>query len=247
MIITIVGKPKVGKTLSSATFPKQSLLLDFDDGASSILHTTNSKGELVVKDASQITVEKFTRSAVYNLDFRTNLKGKVAPAHTAEAIQQINKVNQIIQQIANKEIKVETLIFDSLTTFFRLWKDALLFNNSQSTLQIQDYMTLESILFGQFIPTLRILPVKYIILIDHIDVDKDEITGMIEEFPVGPSRNMGRALSKEFDEVWLQTAEGDGSYKWWTRKRGLFEGAGSRRNLPNPITANFEAVKEYLK
>ena len=143
-----------------------------------------------------------------------------------------------------------SLVIDSGTTMFRTWKDCILHTNRVPALRIADYGTLEGILFRQFIPTLKSLSadkIKWVILIDHETSDKDEITGILTEFPVGPSANMGRALAKEFDEVWRQQAVTDG-YQWKTRKHGLFVGAGSRLHLPDPIKpATFQELQKHLK
>ena len=87
--------------------------------------------------------------------------------------------------------------------------------------------------------------VENIVLIDHIDSDKDEITGAISEFPVGPSKNMGKNLGRNFDEIYLQKQEGS-DYVWRTRRNGLFQ-AGSRLNLPELIKpATYEELSKYL-
>ena len=122
--------------------------------------------------------------------------------------------------------------------------------NNISSLRIPDYGTLENVLLSQFIPSLKSLvgtgKLEYVILIDHIEVEKDEVTGRLMEYPIGPSRNMGKNLGLHFDEIWRQQQEG-GEYVWRTKRAGLFQ-AGSRLDLPEVIKpATFQTLDAILK
>lgn len=245
LVILNVGDPNTGKTVNSCTFPKDLLLIDFDDGGfKSIENAKDKDGQLVVKEQDKIKIETIRKTKTYQLNFKTQLKGKVAPAHVAEAGMMMDRFNGLLMNI--KEGEYRTVVIDSLTSMFRIWKEAILHYNSQAALQIQDYMTLENILYGQFIPTVKALPVDYVILIDHTNIDKDEISGRVSEFPVGPSANMGRTMPQSFDEVWRSEATGQ-DYIWRTKKAGLFVGAGSRLDLPDPIKpATYQRLKELI-
>ena len=65
------------------------------------------------------------------------------------------------------------------------------------------------------------------------------------EFPIGPSKNMGRTMGMAFDEIYRQKIDGE-KYVWRTKKNGFFQ-AGSRLNVPDPIEANFKFLKPYIK
>ena len=255
MLILLVGEYKTGKTVSACTFPKPLLYLDFDDGLSSTFNARDKTGKLIVSDTDKITKVPFFKNEANDLTFKTAQdKGGMiggAPQHTKSSIDVMKQYNQVIRDLeAGTYGNVQTLVIDSLTAMFRLWKEALMATNGVPALRIADYMTLEQVLFNQFIPTLKTLQKKipYIILIDHVMMDKDEISGRIIEFPVGPSANMGKALGKEFDEIWYQQVEGGGDgYIWRTRKFGFFQ-AGSRLALPDPIKpATFQELSKYIK
>ena len=78
-------------------------------------------------------------------------------------------------------------------------------------------------------------------------VEKDELSGRVEEFPLGPSQEMGRTLAREFDEVWRMKVDSDGNRIWRTTQDGLFN-AGSNLNLPPTISpAAFATVDAILK
>jgi len=254
MLILLCGNYKSGKTVSAATFPKPLLYEDWDCGFSSIENTRGKDNKLLIQDRADIIVIPFYRQQVYDLMFQTDMGSKSAPLHTTEAPVLIKQHNDIIKSLfrdgtyEGKQYK--TLVIDSLTTMFRVWKEMILRMNNISTLRIPDYGTLETILLGQFIPGLKSLlatgKLEHIILIDHIDMDKDEVSGMLMEFPVGPSRNMGKIIGLQFDEIWVQKKEGF-DYVWRTKPTGLFQ-AGSRLDLPELIKpATYQTLEVILK
>lgn len=252
MLILIVGEYKTGKTVSAGTFPKPALMLDFDDGHSSIKNVKGKDGKNLISDWDQIKVINFWKDSPTPLTFKTaqdkaGMAGG-APAHTKDALEFMKMYNEIMVKLDSGVLSnVQTLIIDSLTSMFRIWKDGLMAANNIPALRIADYLTLEQILYKQFIPTLKTLAQKipYIILIDHVMMDKDEISGKIVEFPIGPSQNMGKGMGMAFDEIWYQTAQG-GEYSWRTKKFGFFQ-AGSRLDLPDPIKpATFQELIKYI-
>lgn len=260
ILTLLLGEYKTGKTVSAATFPKPMLFLDFDKGFTSVQTALNKDGSKVVKDPQGITVMEFFKEGFWDLDFKTPLEkggGGQPPKHVEGASDIIQRLNQTLRSLyttGEVEIKGEkkgpfqTLVVDNLTTMFRIWKEMILHMNRVPNLRIQDYGTLEHLLLGQFIPSLKQINKKipYIILIDHVMMDKDEISGRISEFPVGPSINMGKGLGKEFDEIWIQRIEG-GEYIWRTKRDGLLQ-AGSRLSLPEVIKpATFQTLDGILK
>lgn len=245
MIICIAGDYKTGKTVSACTFPKPLLLVDFDDGAKSVVNAKDKTGKLIIPDHDQIEVVTFRKKGTYDLSFTTEQKGAIAPPYTKDSLAVMKQYNLIIREVAEAKRTYKTVVIDSMTNMFLVWKECILAANNRPSLQIADYGTLESALKSQFIPTLKSLPCEFVILIDHIDADKDETTGAIAEFPVGPSRQQGKLMGLNFDEMWRQVVEGE-KYLWYTRKKGLFN-AGSRLGLPNPIEANYTTLRGYLK
>lgn len=252
LMLLISGEPGTGKTVGAATFPKPMLLLDLDKGTNSIYHAKDSKGVPIVSGADQIEVVELTKPSYYDLNFQTlTEKGSSMPPHVANAGTIITQFNSIMRELDQsgtyKGKKYRTLVIDNLTTMFRVWKEMILLTNRIASLRIQDYGTLENILYGQFIPSLKTLNsrIPYIILIDHIQADKDETTGKVSEFPIGPSSNMGRALAKEFDESYISKYEG-GKYIWRTRPTGLMN-AKSRLHLPEVVEANWNSLKPILE
>lgn len=260
MLILLAGDPGTGKSVSAATAPKPILWEDWDDGFSSV-RNTRAKGTTTLVNPDwekEIDVVSYYRSKVHDLSFKTTMGGKGAPGFTEDSPTLINRHNDLIRELDKTGMytykergprKYKTLVVDSLTQFFHVWRENTMRMNNQSTLQVQDYMTLQTVMLSMFIPSLKRLDksgvLEYIILIDHIDHDKDEITGAISEFPIGPSRAQGRLLGGQFDELWLQQ-EQSGVYQWRTRPFGLFK-AKSRLDLPDPVTpATFTQLATVL-
>jgi hypothetical protein len=257
MLIEIVGPSFKGKSVSAATFPKPMLYLDLDSGFSSVPNAKDKGGVSIVPDAEKITVVEFVRENISRLDFKVQMteKNKImsAPPFAKESLKILEKYNTIMQQLLETEKyegtgPFQSMIIDNLSTFFRIWKNGIQAANARPTLVISDYLFLEQILYDQFLPDLKALNKKipYIICLNHEDITKDELTGRIEEFPIGPSQSMGKAFGKEFDEVWRMEVSGD-QYSWRTKAHGYFIGAGSRHNLPDKITpATFQELSKYL-
>ncbi len=251
MLIMIAGNYMTGKTVSACSFPKPLTLLDFDGNWLSIKRVKGKDGKLICGDVSQIDIGTFTREKITPLSLKTNLSKDgtgSAPAYSSDYMTMLGKYNDYITNLKEGDKYPKTLVIDSLSTLIRIWKNAILSANNIPSLRIPDYGTLESVLFSQFIPTLRALcsKIPYIIVTNHLTMDKDEFTGRITESPVGTSMNTGKSIGMCFDEVWLQKQEGV-DYVWRTRKNGFFQ-AGSRSNLPDPIKpALFSSIKSYME
>lgn len=268
MLIVEIGKPKTGKTVSACTFPKNMLFLDWDGGFKSVKHTRDKAGQLVVPDWQDINIIPFTRDGRAPLEFKTadkaDFERHVTPEYAKKAIPLIERYNNVLDELhidqcvpaeyiggvsgPSRVGPFQTLVIDSLTVVFRVWKEMIIAVNKIPHLRIADYGTLEGILFSQFIPDLITLGEKipWIILIVHEDIEKDELTGKTLEFPVGPSRAMGKILSAAFDDTWRQVVDG-GDYVWRTKNHGRFESAGSRLDLPDRMKANYQTLAKHLE
>ena len=260
-LILIVGSPFSGKTVSACTFPKPALLLDYDRGFESVRHTTVG-GNLVVPDWSEVCVVEMVHEEPISIDLLSpsdkDFKLGRSPEHAKAAVDLVTRLNTILAQLGKdgcievdgKKIgPFKTLIIDPLTTLFRTWQDGILAVNNIPALRIGDYKTLERVLFSQFLPTMRSLLscVEWIIHIDHEVIEKDDLTGAITEFPIGPSYSMGRNLGRCYDAV-LRARVESGKYVWRTKPHGRFEGAGTRYNLPDPLSPpTFAELSKYLK
>lgn len=255
MDILDVGEYKSGKSVGAGTFPKPMVYFEFDkDGSKSIYNARDAEDKLIVpKDEwEQIKIIKFEKERAYPVVFKRDLKGGTAPQYTFEALRLMNKFDTIIQGLGegkgidNDGVQYRTVVIDSMTTMYRLWKESILCNQKQSILQIPDYGTLEAMLFALFIPSIKALPMDFKIFIAHIELEKNEVDGRTIEYPKGPSRNQGKCLGMEFSEVWRQE-ELMGRYVWRTKKGVDIMPVGSRLHLPDMTESNFNALAEVVK
>lgn len=249
----MAGDPFAGKTTCAATFPKPMIYMDFDDNFESVISAKDKSGKLVVSemDRKEITVIKFQKEKAYSIGLNTVQKGSIPPSHAIEAPLIIDKMNKVFDDLmagrgVNGDGKVyRSLVIDSGTKMFMIWKEALMQNMKQSALQIQDYGTLEACLFGQLIPTLKALPIDYKILITHIGMDKDDKLGMIYEYPIATSKKQGRLVAREFTEFWKLEVMGDKRVVR-TTKQGMLQ-FGSRSGVPDMTEACFNELGKYLE
>ena len=252
-LILITGDPGSGKTVSACTFPKPALMLDFDDGFKSAKNAKDASGNLIVGDHAEVHVEKFVVEEVYPLNFVTEQSGKKAPDYTKESVRYMDSWNKWAVELAKdgcitgsdgtKKGPFKTLIIDPISAMFLVWEDLIMNINKVSSIRKQDYKTLTGLLYKQFIPTLRKIQqtVPWIVLTNHIVMIEDE-NAVTLEFPVGPSKAMGRSIARAFDEVWKQEREGN-KYIWRTLPHGKFKVARSRTDLKDRIPATFESLK----
>ena len=255
MLILIAGNYKTGKTVSACTFPKPAIMLDWDNGFLSVQNTRDKGGKLVVPDHADITVVPFYKEEIYPIDFAYSKKkeGMPAPAYTKGAMDLLKKYNEVVIALG-KDLcydgkgPYKTLIVDSLTSMFSVWVDMIFRKSGISALGMQEYGELKSLLFKQFIPSMKTLSAKmeHVILITHEQTQQDDTTKKVECVPLGPSFNQGILMGKEFDEIYRQVVTPTGEREWKTSKDGLFQ-AGSRLDLPNIKPATFQRLQEVIK
>ena len=252
MLILLCGDYKSGKSVSASTFPKPMLWLDYDSGFKSVQSARDKVGQLITPDHDKIDVIPFIKEGYSDLSFSTQ-SGNVAKdsKYAEELVIKHNKIMKslVVDGCYDGKGPYQTLVIDSLTTMFRVWKETILWVNKMSNLRVQDYGTLENQLFTKFFPSLKAIHEKIpnIILIDHIMMDKDEISGKILEFPVGPSKPTGKLMGVDVDDIWKMESK-KGEYSWRTDgKIGLFQ-TGSRSSIPETIKpATYKRLMEVMK
>lgn len=262
MLTLIADKPKKGKSVFAGTFPQPMLYLEFDvNGAESIKNARDKKGELIVKDSSEIHIESFIKSKVYNMDFTTLTQKSNAPAEVEGAVELITKLNKLLKELDEnkgyitvdgvKKGPFKTLVIDSLTSMFDLWQDGILAANKKGNMDMADWGTIRRRLFRVFLPAMRTLEqyIPYIIHITHVNSDTDDISGRSTIQPVGPSRPAGQIMGKDYDAIWqLENKSGVYSLRTKVDGGGLKLECGDRYHLPELITpAHFDELSKHLK
>src|SRR5208337_1495673 len=164
-----------------------------------------SPGKVEPITVGGIKVFEFYKKAPADLTFASyllqiNKKGDAtalgpAPEYTKEGPKEIGRYNTLMKELyAEKYGHFETLVIDNLTAMFRIWRDCSLATNNIPELRRGDYLSLEGVLVNMFIPSLKALNdiIPWIICISHEDYDSNTDGAVINEYPVGPTKALGR-------------------------------------------------------
>ncbi len=217
-----------------------------------------------------VPLHRHTRAPIHlKTPTKEDFKNAHAPEYSRGGMDAVARYNTLVNALYNdskppldmtpkrttvREEPYRTLIIDSWTGIFQYLKEAIMYANQIPRLRIADYGTMEGNLYGQLIPDMQELlndpetgkgVFDWIIIIVHELLDKDELSGQIYEQPIGPSKAMGRSMSREFSEVWRQVNVG-GQYLWRTRTHGRFASSGSRLSLPDNLTPTFDAIRDLI-
>jgi hypothetical protein len=244
MLITICGDYMTGKTVSACTFPKPMKYLDYDGKFLSATTAKNTDGTLVNPDWKEIeVVPMYESGGQQDLDFKFSLDAKTAPAFAKDSLKINDKFNAQTKEIFGNPGKYKTVVLDSLSRMFRVWKNLLMITNSIPNPRPGDYIFFDGLL-DKWFTMMKEMPVDFVILVAHEAIDKDELTGEIKEFPLGISANLGKAMGRYTNELYRQMVEQD-KHLWYTKRKGRFN-AGSSLSLPSPIPATYHELKKYL-
>lgn len=223
--VLVYGPSGTGKTILAGSFPGPVEYWDFDHKASSIAqHYKLEKDRL-----DNINVHQFAQL------------GK------AERIASWEKRLQFVD--ANKaKLPFNTLVIDSLTTMSAMMLDDYI-HRSQKGLKraladipcMQDYQLLDKHL-TQIISGLLALPCN-VIFIGHMNVEKDESSGMIYRKPLMAGKFADK-LPIYFEEVYVSKV--DSSQKYWLQTQGdASMVCRTQRKHPKEISSSYaEIVKQ---
>ena len=230
--ILLYGLSGSGKTCFAASMPLPILYLDFDgkiDSAAHFFHADKERLDHIdVRNLSQ----KFTDSPIAELE-------------------RIIK-EELIPQEKSGNMKFRTLVLDSITTFSSQTLKYIVDTNPGIKRVItkqgqqpgmQDFGILKRE-FSKLIPNILALPCN-IVMLGHIETDKDDITGEIIR---GPS--MDGSFSKDlpiyFKEVWRSYVDDKGVHWAQTRSDARYACRSQIRNIPNPMALSFQTLEGYL-
>lgn len=244
MLIILCGDYMTGKTVSACTFPKPMKYIDYDGKFMSATTAKNPDGTLVNPDWKEIeVVSMLENSGQHDLDFKFSLDAKAAPSFAKGVLAINTKWNEQTKEIYDNPGKYKTIVVDSLSRMFRVWKNLLMVTNNIPNPRPGDYIFLEGQL-DKWFSTMQDMPVDFVVLTSHEAIEKDDLTGEIKEFPLGLSYNLGKAMGRYTNELYHQMVEQD-KHIWYTKKKGRFN-AGSSLSLPSPIPATYQELKKYL-
>jgi len=239
--ILVIAEPGVGKTCLATSFPGKTRVLDFDNKADSAAQFWRSKGE--TDRLGRIDVTQFPRV----LD---SANSKVSPL---DALLQIFQDEFIPQQQAGK-MEFDTLVLDSITTFSSQVLKHIVKTNpgikrtaTKQGMQpgLQDYGILRRE-FERIINGLISLPCN-VIMLAHIAVEKDELTGRVNRFAMMDG-SFAKELPVYFKEVWRLYVDKN-QRMIQTQSDNYFSCRSQIAGLPNPSNVNngYESIKNYME
>lgn len=239
--ILILSEPGVGKTCLSTSFPGKTKVLDFDLKVDSAAQYWRSTGQPERLDL--IDVEQFPRV----IDVNTT---KLNPL---DKLMQIFEKEFIPQQASGK-MEFDNLVVDSITTFSDLTLKHIVKTNPgikrNVTKQgpqpgLQDYGILRRE-FNRIINGLLSLPCN-VIMLAHIAVEKDELTGRITRHAMMDG-SFAKELPVYFKEVW-RLYNDNGKRLIQTQSDNFFSCRSQIAGLPNPanVDEGYESIKQWME
>lgn len=221
----VYGPSSTGKTIFAASFPGPIKYWDFDNKVSSAAQFYRNDLDRL----AQIDVTQF------------------GPMSVRDRMNNWNKEWRVIAELANRgqPLPFKTLVLDSLTTFTNyLLEDYI--KVSQTGIKrahadlnaMQDYQLLDRHL-TQIISSLAALPCN-VVVIGHMQVEKDETTGALIRRPLMPGKFADK-LNIYFEEVYVSKVKPSGDYVLQTKPDGTYN-CRTQRRLPAEVPNSFNSL-----
>lgn len=246
----IFGKTKCGKTRSLDTLPSGVLDFSFDVGGWKSLGRGKKKVIVVRSFKEWLDDEKkptLGKDEILVVDYATVGMIKAAQYTNADTTLIMNFINDHNLLWSRQEECVgrgiRHVVIDSLTSFQQPVLEFILALNGRLITVQQDW--------GQAIAKVNEIlqsgvatPFDYI-LIAHTHIEKDELTGKIEEGLLIYGKTLPNVILAKFDDIFYATIENTPTgqkYLWGTMPEGFLKGVGTRNfdGLPSKIEPNFE-------
>jgi len=225
----IYGDSGSGKTVMAASFPGPIEYWDFDGKVSSAAQFyKNDKAKL-----DSINVTSFNKF----------------PKETRIAEWE-KKAREVDAAKKSGTLPFKTLVLDSLTTFSNSMLDDYIHRSQRGIKRaladipaMQDYQLLDKHL-TQIISGLLALDC-HVVMIGHMQVEKDESTGVILRQPLMAGKFAAK-LPIYFDEVYVSKVTSSGQYVLQTQSDGTYK-CRTQRGLPKEIPTSFDSIIKNTK
>jgi hypothetical protein len=226
----IYGNSGDGKTCLAAQFPTPMEVWDFDGKFNSAIRYLReiNKGESL----TQIELHQFGQLP---------LKERI-PAWEAR----LKSIDDL--QAARKPLPFKTLVLDSITTLSHHLLEDYIYRSQLGIKRalpginaLQDYQLYDKHMTRILVGILA-LPCNVVVL-GHLDSDKDESTGVITKKPLAAGQQLSKKLPVWFEEVYVSMVKPDGKRILMTKPQGGYI-ARTQRGLAAEVPMD---VKELLK
>jgi hypothetical protein len=235
--VLVYGLSGEGKTVFACGFPTPIRFFDFDGKVSSAASFYHADGE---------------RRA--NIDFDTYLP-KAGEEADKPFVRYHTDLAALEKQVKEGSFKYETVVLDSLTTYFdQMLKEVVRQNpgvkrqvtQMSQVASLQDYM-IAAPHFKNLLTRLLQLPAN-VVVTAHVHTTKDEITGEIIREPLLPGK-LAAYLPVVFEEVYRTYTESkDGAIRYLaqTQSDSRFKCRSQIRGLPASVALSYSELAKYF-
>ena len=226
----IYGNSGDGKTCLAAQFPGPMEVWDFDGKFNSAVHYLRTIGK--AEHLDQIDLYQFAQLP---------LKERI-PAWEVR----LKLIDDCVAQ--RKPLPFKTLVLDSITTLSHHLLEDYIYRSQLGIKRalpginaLQDYQLYDKHMTRVLVGILSLS--CNIVVLGHLDSDKDESTGVITKKPLAAGQQLSKKLPVWFEEVYVSMVKPDGKRMLMTKPQGGYI-ARTQRGLAPEVTMD---IKEILK
>ena len=234
----IIGEPSSGKTRALGTLPPKRLIFSLDPHGFSALRVP-----YVELPAGGFNAQGFNESDTVVIDYAAAQQQISSGVDRGSRVFGSTKVYQCLVNDLNAALmcpEITSIAIDGLTGLGSVILEAVMGLNKRTKPNSQaDYGdAIEKII--EIISVCAAAKDKYFVLVCHIQMEKDELSGRIKETPLVYGKQLPGRLLALFDSKFQSAFSGD-TYYWLTKPTPLMATIGSRLHddLPERITQDF--------
>lgn len=234
----IIGEPSSGKTRSLGTLPPKRVILNLDPHGYTALRIP-----FALLAPGQFASEALVDTDTVVIDYAAAQKQVSTGVDRGARVADSGMIYQMLVRDLNAALlspAVMSIAIDGLTGLGSVVLEAVMHLNKRSKPNSQaDYGdAIEKIV--EIVSVCAAAPNKYFVLVCHIQLEKDELSGRIKELPLVYGKQLPGRLLALFDSR-FQSAASSNTYYWITKPTPLMSVIGSRLkdDLPERIEQDF--------
>jgi hypothetical protein len=234
----VIGEPSTGKTRSLGSLPPKRVILSLDPHGYSALRVPF--GELAPGQFATAALEGMDTLVIDYAAAQRQVSGGV---DRGSRVSDSGMIYQMLVRDLNAALisdQVTSIAIDGLTGLANVVLEAVMHLNRRSKPNSQaDYGdAIEKLV--EIVSVCAAARSKHFVLVCHIMMEKDELSGRIKEIPLVYGKQLPGRLLALFDNRFQSAFSGD-TYYWMTKPTPLMATIGSRLhdNMPERIAQDF--------